>query len=249
MSEIEEFDSRKVKEYWEGLRDQRELAKKELIKAIGNLFDNDKVLDKRDYGARGHRSKAGLPGMFYVNYDKNLEPCSSTGTGQSQSDLMVYRWIPLKYEDDEIEFNYSLDLNRDDLDIGTGVVHVNFTKLQMHKIIYTFGNEIGGQNVNKGELNETEDLRGYWVPYRSYLSFPASVRDTKKLGTMLASKKTRKLERNISCDDYPWDHENFSIKPPVMDLSKDNYDAKEVAEFFLELVAYDIRAELEIQQP
>ena len=129
----------------------------------------------------------------------------------------------------------------------------------MHKALYSESNEIGGQNVKAGELKEMKDQLGYYVPFRCYLSFPAAVRNTTKLSTMLkkgdekgnlGSKQKPRLERDIKegQEDYkhvyaPWDHENFIIKAPVMDLTDGGYDAKKVAEFFIRLVIHDIKEE------
>lgn len=268
----ETFDTTKVvpervRKLSDILLEYRKQAKVDLIEAIGNFLDDDQDKIAWKCGCRGHWSESQLPGKFYVNYSSNLAPCSGTGKGDESAGLELYRWIPVKYKDEETnqEYNYTLDLTCGDFDIGTGEFHTNFTKLQMHKVLYIEGDEIGGQNINEGELKETEDLLGYYVPYRCYLSFPAAVRGIEKLDKMLKkedekldkkgkSKQKRKQEskpkRDIKEDlkdykhDYaPWDHDKFGMKPPIMNLTDDNYDAKEVAHFFLKLIVRDIEEE------
>lgn len=212
----------------ESLTNALAIEKQRLCLAIGERLVDDDARTTSELGSLGHLP--GLPGTLYVNCYKNGKPCPDlTGkysVGNGRNSLSHYFWIPAIYRDGDIELRYLLSLCREDLDVSTGNLHADFTRLQMTRLIHE-GPEIGGSaNVVAASIKN-----GWLLEYESDLSFPVASRGTHGYG--------------VETDTRPWGHGGFEDKIPVLDMADPAYDPGAVAGFFIELIVRDVRDELE----
>ena len=196
--------------------------KHRLCKAIGLQLVEDDERVTMPTGARGHIP--GLPGTLFVNCNRAGEPCILTGHGVNG--LAHYFWIPAVYRDGDIERSYALALCREDVDVTTGNVHTDFTRLQMARLTHD-GPEIGGQANPAPERIE----RGWCISYLADESFPRAARCCGG--------------RTVDTDDRPWGYEGFEGAIPTLDMTDPAYDPEAVAAFFLALIVHDVRDGLE----
>lgn len=170
-------------------------------------------------GARGRIP--GLPGTLLVNCGRNGEPSARVGRGVNG--LAHYFWIPAVYRDGGLERSYALSLCREDIDVRTGNVHADFTRLQMTRL-GNDGPEVGGQ-ANPAPAR----IGGGWrLDYLADASFPRAARCCPGA--------------TVDADERPWGHGGFEGRVPVLDMADPAYDPGAAAGFFLELVARDVRS-------
>ncbi|MBQ9002024.1 MAG: hypothetical protein IJ087_09240 [Eggerthellaceae bacterium] len=203
-----------------------------LVTALAEQLDDDGERVAGEYGARGRMLSSGLLGTFHVNCNRKGEPSReimkefAVGWGSGEG-LHHYHWIPVVYRDGVRERCYVLALCREDLDVNSGNLHVDFAQLQMTRPSYA-GSEIGGQANPAPEPVEG----GYLLNYRSDDSFPRAVRDYGE----------NRQPRTVLDDDRPWGYSGFEGQIPTLDLADPAYDPRKVAAFFMRLIMRDLGA-------
>lgn len=121
-----------------------------------------------------------------------------------------------------MELDYALSFCREDIDAGTGNLHVDFTKLQMSRL-RCGGSEIGGGcNPRPARIDG-----GFRIDYMTDDSFPRAVRSDGRF-------------RSVIHDDVPWGYTDISEPMPIMEMTSEEYDPEAVARFFLALIQRDI---------
>ena len=151
-----------------------------------------------------------------------------------------YHWIDVESQINGSTYKYSLGLCREDMDLKSGNIHQDFTKLQMSRCPYE-ASEAGGE-VNPNPKYDDENYNCK-LQYIASNCFPIAASN---------SDITRK-NRNVHIDFKPWGYDNFVCKyddeqkispeemsSEIMDRKNPKYDAKKVASFFLQLCAHDI---------
>lgn len=197
--------------------------KARLVAALARQLEDDSERISCKYGARGRMRLDGLPGMFYVNCNREGEPWEGAGRGKGQ--LSHYFWIPVVYRDGERVANYVLSLWQGDIDVNTGDVHSCFGRIQFTCPLY-------GDPGNGGQANPKPEPidGGYLLRYRSDESFPRAVR----------ACGSDQRPRTVLNDDRPWGYAGFEDIIPVLDLSNPAYDPWAVATFFIRLILRDL---------
>lgn len=191
--------------------------KRQLTRAIAAQLGN-RVREAEVHGVRGRIP--GLPGTLYVNCDRNGKPNARVGRGVNG--LAHYYWIPAVYRDGDAERSYVLSLCREDLDVATGNVHADFTRLQMTRLGHD-GPEVGGQ-ANPAPAR----IEGGWrLDYLADESFPRAARCC--------------LGATVDADERPWGYDGFEGRIPSLDMADAAYDFDAVAAFFIALIARDVR--------
>ncbi len=194
-----------------------------LCRALGSLLEDDGARTVSSSGASGRLR--GLPGTFFVNCGRTGRPHQSVGKGASR--LAHYRWIPVVYREEGLERSYVIALLREDLDVTTGNLHVDFTKLQISRLAFS-GIEVGGQaNPVPAPMRDADGrpTGAYQLEYQAQGAFPVA---------------TSATTPHVGSDRRPWGYPGFEGRIPVMDMADAAYDPVAVARFFFELAAHDI---------
>lgn len=206
--------------------------KARLVAALGSCLDDDGERVIGEFGASGRLRSWGFPGAFYVNCNRRGEPCEMVGRGKGR--LAHYFWIPVVYREGGRDECYVLALSQDDLDVRTGNVHTCFGRLQFLCTRHE-GLEVGGQTNS-----EPVRVDGGWrLDYQADDAFPRAIID---YGEGCEP-------RTVVDDDRPWGYAGFERVLPVMDLADPAYDPMAVADFFMRLVAHDLRTALRHSRP
>ncbi|MCQ2751970.1 MAG: hypothetical protein MJ189_02575 [Coriobacteriales bacterium] len=208
---------------WDKLKEALSYEKTKLIKEFSSLLDDCESSDNKCIGTYDE-----LEGKFFIGCNPETKRSSGSGKGRFKH----HHWITIIFEhkkNNYVErYSYCLNLCQEHMDLKTGNVHQDFTKLQLNRNLYR-GSQVGGQfsprpgirYIYDSQINECLECTELLIP-NQYI-YP----------------ECTKTQKNL-----PWAknyiERHASVQIPSFDMKDKNYDAEKVAKFVLDLVKDDI---------